>query len=222
MIRAVGDSALLINLGNEIDEGINKRVHAIAKSIEEERIEGIREVVPTYISIYVYYDPLIVSYEKLKFILKNYLKEKPKEMKGKIVELPVIYGGKYGPDIDFVANYNGLSVDDVIELHTKPLYRVYMLGFLPGFAYLGGMDKKISTPRLKTPRTKVPAGSVGIAGKQTGWYAIESPGGWRIIGKTPVRTFNPNKEPPSIVLPGDYVKFKAIEEEDGKEYEGND
>ncbi len=220
MIRAAGDSALLINLGNEIDEEINERVLSIAKRIEEEKIEGVREVVPTYTSIYVYYDPLIVSYEKLKFLLKNYLKEKPKEIRGKIVEIPVIYGGKYGPDIEFVANYNGLSVDDVIEIHTKPLYRVYMLGFLPGFAYLGGMDERIATPRLKTPRTRVPAGSVGIAGKQTGWYAIESPGGWRIIGRTPIRTFNPNKKTPSIVLPGDFVKFKAIE--DAKEYEEND
>ena len=141
-------------------------------------------------------------------------------MNGKIVEIPVIYGGKYGPDIEFVASYNGLSVDDVIELHTKPLYRVYMLGFLPGFAYLGGMDERIATPRLENPRKRVPSGSVGIAGKQTGWYAIESPGGWRIIGRTPLRTFNPSKEPPSIVLPGDYVKFKAIDEDNAEEYDG--
>ncbi len=220
MIRAAGDSALMINLGNEIDEEINKRVHAIARRIEEERIVGIKEVVPTYTSIYVYYDPLIVSYEKLKFLLKNYLIEEPRAMNGKIVEIPVIYGGKYGPDIEFVASYNGLSVDDVIELHTKPLYRVYMLGFLPGFAYLGGMDDRIATPRLENPRKRVPSGSVGIAGKQTGWYAIESPGGWRIIGRTPLRTFYPLKEPPSIVLPGDYVKFKAIDEDNAEEYDG--
>ena len=212
VIKAAGDSAILINFGDKISEEINKLVHSIARKIEEEKIEGIKEVVPTYTSIYVYYDPLFVNYEKLKFVLKNHLKEKPREERGKTVEIPVIYGGEYGPDIEFVAKYNGLSVDDVIDLHTKPLYRVYMLGFLPGFAYLGGLDEKIATPRLKVPRLKVPAGSVGIAGKQTGWYAIDSPGGWRIIGRTPLRTFDPSKEPPSIVIPGDYVKFKAIDE----------
>ena len=134
--------------------------------------------------------------------------------KGRVVEIPVAYGGEFGPDIGFVAEYNGLTVEEVVEIHSKPLYRVYMLGFVPGFAYLGGMDERITTPRLEKPRLKVPAGSVGIAGKQTGWYAIESPGGWRLIGRTPLKTFNPMESPPSLVLPGDYVRFKPISEEE--------
>ena len=220
MIKYAGEAAVVIVFGEEIDEKINSIVHAVAKNIESDNPEWLEEVVPTYTSVYVYYDPIVVNYDKLRFLLKNYLKKVEPEGHGKTVKLPVVYGGKYGPDIEFVAKYNGLSVEDVIELHCKPLYRVYMLGFLPGFAYLGGMDKRIATPRLKVPRLRVPAGSVGIAGDQTGWYAIDSPGGWRIIGRTPVRTFNPDNEPPSIVLPGDYVQFVPINEDEFEKYRG--
>jgi len=220
IIKYAGDMAAVIVFGEKIDEKINGMVHSIAKSIERDSPEWLKEVVPTYTSIYVYYDPLLISYDKLRFLLKNYLKKVEPEERGKTVKIPVVYGGKYGPDIEFVAKYNGLSIEDVIELHSKPVYRVYMLGFLPGFAYLGGMDKRLATPRLKVPRIRVPAGSIGIAGDQTGWYAIESPGGWRIIGRTPIKTFNPEKEPPSIVLPGDYVQFVPIDEEEFKKYRG--
>ncbi|HHI00097.1 MAG TPA: 5-oxoprolinase subunit PxpB [Thermococcus litoralis] len=215
--KPAGDSALVIIFGDRIDEKINKKVHAVANAIEKAAPDWLIEVVPTYTSIYVYYDSLKLSYREALNAIKPLLSAEPKEEKPRIVEIPTVYGGEFGPDIEFVAKHNGLSVDDVIEIHSKPLYRVYMLGFLPGFAYLGGMDERIATPRLEKPRLKVPAGSVGIAGKQTGWYAIESPGGWRLIGRTPLKTFDPSKSPPSIVKAGDYVKFVPISEEEFRE-----
>lgn len=214
IFKPAGDSTLVIILGDRIDEEINKKVHAVADAIEKIAPDWLIEVAPTYTSIYVYYDPLKISYSEAIETLKPSLSAEPKEEEKRIVEIPVAYGGEFGPDIGFVAEYNGLSVDDVIEIHSKPLYRVYMLGFLPGFAYLGGMEERIATPRLENPRLKVPAGSVGIAGKQTGWYAIESPGGWRLIGRTALKTFDPTKSPPSIVKAGDYVKFVPISEEE--------
>jgi len=213
-IKPAGDSALLVSFGNRIDEEINKKVHAVADAIEKTALDWLIEVVPTYTSVYVYYDPLKISYSEAIEALKPFLSAEPKEEEKRIVKIPVVYGGDFGPDIEFVAQYNNLTTDEVIEIHSKPLYRVYMLGFLPGFAYLGGMDDRIATPRLEKPRLKVPAGSVGIAGKQTGWYAIESPGGWRLIGRTPLKTFDPSESPPSIVKAGDYVKFVPISEEE--------
>lgn len=212
--KPAGDSALVIIFGDRIDEGINKKVHAVANAIEKASPDWLIEVVPTYTSIYVYYDPLKLSYQEVLDAIKPFLSAEPKEEKPRIVEIPTVYGGEFGPDIEFVAQYNGLTIDDVIEIHSKPLYRVYMLGFTPGFAYLGGMDERIATPRLEKPRLKVSAGSVGIAGKQTGIYPIESPGGWRLIGRTPLRLFTPEKDPPTLLQPGDYVKFVPISEEE--------
>ena len=212
--KPAGDSALLIIFGDRIDEGINKKVHAVANAIEKASPDWLIEVVPTYTSIYVYYDPLKLSYQEVLDAIKPFLSAEPKEEKPRIVEIPTVYGGEFGPDIEFVAQHNGLTIDDVIEIHSKPLYRVYMLGFTPGFAYLGGMDERIATPRLEKPRLKVPAGSVGIAGKQTGIYPVESPGGWRLIGRTPLRLFTPEKDPPTLLQPGDYVKFVPISEEE--------
>lgn len=216
-IKLAGDSAIAIVFGDKIDENINRKVHAVARAIERANPKWLIEVVPTYASVYVYYDPLKVSYTEVIEEIKPFLSVEPREeeeKKKKVIEIPVAYGGEFGPDIEFVAKYNGLTVEEVIEIHSRPIYRVYMLGFLPGFVYLGGMDERIATPRLEKPRTRVPAGSVGIAGKQTGWYAIESPGGWRIIGRIPLKTFDPKRSPPSIVLPGDYVKFKPISEDE--------
>ncbi|WP_457753443.1 5-oxoprolinase subunit PxpB [Thermococcus sp.] len=212
--KPAGDSALVIIFGDRIDEGINKKVHAVANAIEKASPDWLIEVVPTYTSIYVYYDPLKLSYQEVLDAIKPFLSAEPKEEKPRIVEIPTAYGGEFGPDIEFVAQHNDLTIDDVIEIHSKPLYRVYMLGFTPGFAYLGGMDERIATPRLEKPRLKVPAGSVGIAGKQTGIYPIESPGGWRLIGRTPLRLFTPEKDPPTLLQPGDYVKFVPISEEE--------
>ncbi len=214
-IRPAGECGAILILGKKIDERINDLVHAICSKIEEESPEWLEEVIPTYCTVHVYFDPRKASFSEVS----KYLKEVPrrveiKELRGRTVKIPVAYGGEFGPDIEFVAKRNGLSVEEVIEIHQKPLYRVYMLGFTPGFAYLGGMDKRIAAPRLEKPRLKVPAGSVGIAGEQTGVYPIESPGGWRLIGRTPVRMFCPEKDPPTRLLPGDKVRFYEISEEE--------
>ena len=134
----------------------------------------------------------------------------------KVVEIPTIYGGEYGPDIEFVAEHNNISIDEVIEIHSSRNYLIYMLGFTPGFPYLGGMSEKIETPRLKTPRTKIPAGTVGIAGKQTGIYPIDSPGGWQLIGRTPVKLYDPFADPPVLLNSGDYLRFVPIDETEYK------
>ena len=216
-IRPTGDSALLISFGETIDEKINGRVHSIAREIEKAGFEWLVETVPAYSSLLVIYDPLKASYTEVEASIKPLLNARREAFEGRLVEIPVVYGSSYGPDIGFVAEHNGLTVDEVIEIHSRPVYRVYFLGFLPGFAYLGGMDERIATPRLERPRLKVPAGSVGIAGKQTGIYPIESPGGWRLIGRTPLRLFNPSKEPPTLLQPGDRVKFVPIDENEFRE-----
>ena len=216
-IKPAGDSALLVSFGEVIEEGVNLRVHAIARALENASPEWLVEVVPAYSSLLVIYDPLKASYSEIETSVKAFLNAELEEFQGRLIEVPVVYGGEHGPDLEFVAEYNGLTPEEVIEIHSRPIYRVYFLGFLPGFAYLGDMDERIATPRLEKPRLKVPAGSVGIAGKQTGWYAIESPGGWRIIGRTPLRLFNPSKEQPTLVQPGDRVKFVPIGEEEFEE-----
>ncbi|WP_297495864.1 5-oxoprolinase subunit PxpB [Thermococcus sp.] len=210
-IKPLGDSALLVSFGERIDEEINEKVHALTRAIEQANFEWLVEVVPAYSSLAVIYDSALVDFESVKRTIEG-IEITSERFEGKLVEVPVVYGGEYGPDLEFVAEYNGLSVDEVVEIHSRPVYRVYFLGFLPGFAYLGGMDERIATPRLEKPRLKVPAGSVGIAGKQTGIYPLESPGGWRLIGRTPLRLFNPAKGPPTLFQPGDRVKFVPIDE----------
>ncbi|QDA31440.1 5-oxoprolinase subunit PxpB [Thermococcus indicus] len=217
--KPLGDSALLISFGEFIDEATNDRVHALLRAIEKANFEWLVEVVPAYSSLVVVYDSMLIDLEGVKRAIGE-LEFSAERFKGRLVEIPVVYGGEYGPDIGFVAEHNGLSIDDVIEIHSKPTYRVFFLGFLPGFAYLGGMDERIAAPRLEKPRLKVPAGSVGIAGKQTGIYPLESPGGWRLIGRTPLRLFNPGKEPPTLLRPGDRVKFVPIDESEFRELYG--
>jgi len=211
-----GDRAVFIEFANRISPEVNRKVHVMASAIERRKIEGIIEVVPTYRSLCIYYDPLIIGLEELLEKvdkIRNTLGE-IKVPSPKVFEIPVVYGGEYGPDLDFVAKHNNLSPQEVIKIHSGKNYLVYMFGFSPGFPYLGGMDERIATPRLKTPRVKVPAGSVAVAGGQTGIYSVETSGGWRIIGRTPVKLFNPDKDPPVPFLPGDYLKFVPISEEE--------
>jgi KipI family sensor histidine kinase inhibitor len=211
-----GDSALNIEFGNEISEEINKKIRVAAALIENREISGISEVVPTYRSLMIHYDPLIIEYEELISILK-WIEENIKNVElysPEIIEIPVLYGGQYGPDIENVAMHNKLTVEEVIKIHTSAEYLIYMLGFTPGFPYLGGMDKRIATPRLHSPRTKIPAGSVGIAGEQTGIYPVQSPGGWQLIGSTPIELFNPDSENPILLKSGNHIVFKSIDEEE--------
>ncbi len=174
ILPPLGDSALLISFGEVIDDEVNARVHAVARAIEGEDFEWLVEVVPAYSSLAVIFDPLKATFEEVKRAVEPLLDVSAETFKGRKIEIPILYGGEYGPDIEFIAEYNGLSVDDVIEIHSGKTYRVHFLGFLPGFAYLSPVDERIATPRLERPRLKVPAGSVGIAGRQTGIYPIES------------------------------------------------
>ena len=212
-----GDSSLVIELGNEISPKINYDLKKITDYLDTLNHQGIKDLLPTYRSIIVYYNPLEISFDEIKEIVeKNCVISNTKEenVRKEIVEIPVWYGGELGPDIENIAKHNNLTIEEVIKIHTSGEYLVYMLGFTPGFPYLGGMDKKIATPRLKNPRTKIPAGSVGIAGEQTGVYPIESPGGWQLLGNSPLDFFNPVKEKPFLLKAGEYIKFTSITEEE--------
>jgi inhibitor of KinA len=209
----VGDRALLVEIGSSVDLEVNRRVHALDRALCQARVRGVQECVPTYCSLLVYYDPSETSSETLTYCLKDLeatLAEPRVVAQKRVIEVPVVYGGEYGPDLYYVAKYHNLREDDVVRLHYSKLYTVYMLGFLAGFPYLGEVADEIATPRLRTPRLRVPAGSVGIAEKQTGIYPRESPGGWQIIGRTPLNLFDVEKRPPAFVLPGDTVRFTPI------------
>jgi len=213
----VGDRALLIEFGNTISLDVNQKVHTLNRAISQLELQNVEECVPTYRSLLVYYDPLKTSYEQLVFRLKD-LEERLDEfnvsIRKRLIEVPVVYGGKYGPDLGYVAKYHDLDKEDVIRLHSERKYTVYMIGFVAGFPYLGEVADEIATPRLKTPRLRVPAGSVGIAEKQAGIYPCESPGGWQIIGRTPLKFFDARKHPPALIQPGDTVKFKQVVKEE--------
>lgn len=211
-----GDKSLVMEFGNSISPDINAKIRNMVKTLDESKIVGIEEVIPTYRSLLIIYDPLLIGYDGLVNKLKELEKASADtdSAEARIVEIPTVYGGEYGPDIEFVAEHNNLTVEEVIKIHSSTDYLVYMLGFTPGFAYLGGMDERIETPRLQTPRTKIPAGSTGIAGKQTGIYPIDSPGGWQLIGRTPVKLYDPLADPPVLLNAGDYVRFVPIDEEE--------
>ncbi len=209
-----GDQGIVVEFGDDIDPVVNRRVHNLALAVKQAGLSGIIDLVPTFRSLFVQYSPSLYSYEDIQHALGELVEGLTTARLGKpkVVEIPVVYGGDYGADLEFVCQHNGLSPQEVIKIHSGGTYLVYMLGFTPGFTYLGGMDERIATPRLKTPRTSIPAGSVGIAEKQTGVYPIESPGGWQLIGRTPVKLFDPSKEPPVVLGPGDYMRFTPIDE----------
>lgn len=208
-----GDAALVVEFGDTISLEINRRVVALDSAILKAEIRGVEELVPTYRSLLVRYDPLKIGYEQLVFRVKDLeenLKDSHAKIEGRKVVVPVVYGGEYGPDLGHVAQFHGLTEEQVVRLHSEREYRVYMTGFVAGFPYLGEVADEIATPRLETPRLKVLAGSVGIAEKQTGIYPCEAPGGWQIIGRTPIRLFDPWQQPPTPLNSGDTVKFKPI------------
>ena len=213
-----GDSALVVEFGDEISQEVNRKVHALADALGKSSLPGLGAAVPTYRSLLVHYDPLRLSCDEVKAFVSEVLKECEERPppKPRVVEVPVVYGDEFGPDIEFVAEHNGLSVEEVISLHSDATYTVYMLGFAPGFAYLGGMPEAIAAPRLETPRTLAPAGSVGIAGEQTGIYPIATPGGWRLIGRTPLKLFDPERDPPTLLKAGDLVRFVPAMDGEGR------
>ncbi|HEX7523829.1 MAG TPA: 5-oxoprolinase subunit PxpB [Candidatus Deferrimicrobium sp.] len=213
-----GEQGLVVEFGNAIDPAVNARVHRLARALATRGLEGVIESIPTYRSLLVLFDPLVLPRERLvpevEALLSIPVVEEASGAGGNTVELPVLYGGEFGPDLAFIARHNGLSTEEVIAIHSSSSYLVYMLGFTPGFPYLGGMSSRLAAPRLLSPRGKVPSGSVGIAGSQTGVYPLESPGGWRLIGRTPLRLFDLEAGRPFLLAPGDVVRFRPVDEEE--------
>ena len=211
-----GDRAIFIELGDSIDPEVNRRVSNLKLAIEKAVIPGVVESVPAYRSLLVYFEPLQISAAELRETIGNLLQSftSSELLRRRLIEIPVTYGGEFGPDMELVASHSNLSAAEVVRIHSRARYLIYMIGFMPGFPYLGGMSPDIATPRKTTPRLKIPAGSVGIAGNQTGIYPAESPGGWQIIGRTPLELFHPTREPPSILQAGDYLTFVSITTEE--------
>lgn len=214
-ISPVGDCAISIDFGQVIDPKINRQIRQVIEQIKVLQLDGIIELVPTYCALLVQYDAMVYTYSDICKILEPTLQESVMDSANElvtIVEIPTVYGGEFGPDLGFVASHNHISEAEVVSIHSGTDYLVYMLGFIPGFTYLGGMDPRIATPRLSSPRTLIPAGSVGIAGEQTGTYPSDSPGGWQIIGRTPLTMYDMSKKQAALLRAGDYVRYVSIDE----------
>jgi KipI family sensor histidine kinase inhibitor len=216
----MGDRSLIVELGDEISPAVNRRVRDLDIKLMQNPIEGLVETVPTYRSLLIIYDPLRINVA----LLKQRIEDLQKMIDGiqipepKTMEIPVVYGGEYGPDLEWVAQYHKMSIDEVLQLHTETIYQVYMIGFTPGHPYMAELPKALIMPRRETPRTNVPRGSVAIAKNQTVIYPVESPGGLHILGRTPLKLFNPFQSPPTLLEIGDLVRFFSIEKEEFKQW----
>jgi inhibitor of KinA len=219
----LGDAAVVLELGQAIAPATQQLIQAFAQVLARHPPPGLREVVPAFITLTVYYDPLALfaqgmasPYEQMANALQGLLPAAQAAAAdyepGPLVEIPVCYGGDFGPDLELVASHAQLSAEEVITRHARPDYLVHMLGFAPGFPYLGGLDARLATPRRAQPRPLVPAGAVGIAGAQTGVYSLPTPGGWQLIGRTPLRLFDPSRARPSLLQAGDRLRFVPISE----------
>lgn len=211
-----GDTSLTVEFGNEISPEINGKVHAFNLALQRSGIEGIVELVPTYRSLTIHYRPEVIRHKELVLRLEALIGslDRIELPPADVLEIPVLYGGEMGPDLDFVAAHTQKKTEEVIRIHSSREYLIYMLGFTPGFTYLGGMSKELATPRLQNPRVEIPRGAVGIAGEQTGIYPIASPGGWQLIGRTPVKMYDPGREKPILPEAGTYIKFFPITAEE--------
>jgi KipI family sensor histidine kinase inhibitor len=213
-IRPSGDTMLLVELGQQIDPAANDRVILLAARLRARLDRAVRDIVPAYCSLGIHFDPLATDLGALEQVIADeanaieHVEERPT---AEVIDIPVRYGGDDGPDLEGVAAWAGLSPAEVIERHAGRVYRVYMLGFVPGFSYMGRVDPSIAAPRHRVPRERVPAGSVAIAGEQTGVYPMATPGGWQLIGRTDAVMFDPNRTPPSLLAPGDLVRFVPVE-----------
>ena len=207
-----GDNAFIIKAGNDISPEINDIIRRLTIRLNQEKKEFIIDVIPSYNELLIQYDPVKTPYREVLGYLKILCTDiENLPLPGaEIIYIPVVYGSEYGPDLKELSEFHKLSEEEIIHIHSSMDYRVYMLGFTPGFCYLGGMDERIATPRKKEPRTEIPAGSVGIANKQTGIYPVKSPGGWQLIGRTPVKLFNPEQEPAFLIEAGNYLRFFSI------------
>jgi inhibitor of KinA len=214
-VTPLGDAAVVVQLGDRIDFETHLAVRSLAEVLEEHPPQGTVECTSAFTTLTLFYDPMRTSFEEIRAALERIVStlDVSSEMPYRPVEIPVCYGGEFGPDLKFVAEHCRLSPEEVVEIHASGEYRTYMIGFAPGFPYLGGMSQRIETPRRPSPRLRLPAGSVGIAGLQTGVYPIETPGGWQIIGRTPLALFRPAENPPSLLRVGDVVRFRLIDRE---------
>lgn len=210
--RLLGDQVVVVQFENEVSAEVNQKVRSLASNIERAGIKGITELIPTFNSLAVCYDPLTISFPKLidKLEQLNADSKAEGEQRSKTVHIPVVYGGEYGPDVEEIARIKGLTTEEVIRLHHSRPYLVYMVGFIAGFPYCGDVDERLAVPRRANPRLRLPKGTIALANKQTGIYTIASPGGWHMLGWTPMETFNPYRNPPSLLLAGDYIKFEPI------------
>lgn len=211
-LKPLGEMAITVEFGQGIHPELHNQVKALMDYLDACPFPGMVEYVAAYASVTVFYNPAVVSGEAAAAILAEAVdkRQQGSERKARVVEIPVCYGGEYGPDLAFVAEHNKLTPAEVIEIHAGGEYLVYMLGFAPGFPYLGGMSAKIAAPRRQSPRAVIPAGSVGIAGMQTGMYPIATPGGWQLIGRTPLELFRPDCDPPTLLRSGDIIRFRPI------------
>lgn len=212
-IIPAGDAVLLVAFDERLDAAINARVVWCAEELRQAQVPGVRDIVPAFHSIAVYFDPLRTDVDRLTGRLETTAaaSRSATVTTRPVREVPVCYGGIYGPDLEAMGEATGLPAEEIIRLHAAPEYRVFMVGFTPGFAYMGPVDPRIAVPRRATPRVRVPVGSVGIAGQQTGIYPSETPGGWMLIGRTPVRPFQPARREPFLLKPGDAVRFVPID-----------
>ena len=215
VISPLGDLAVVLSFGHEINEKTNRKIRHFINKLEREKVRGIVEWVPAYTSLTIYYQPGIIAYDTLKAELESISLSSGQSKPDRpfVYEIPVCYGGEWGQDLAYVADYHGLDEQEVINLHGNREYLIYMMGFMPGFPYLGGLPEKLAVPRLEKPRQKVMPGAVGIGGSQTGIYPADVPSGWRIIGTTPVTLFSPEKEEPFLFSSGHYIKFVPISKE---------
>lgn len=219
-IVPMGDRALVIEFGDAAEPALSSHIAAVAQHMRASPPAGVLDIVPTYTTLALHYDPAAVAdgdspYDTLAEQVEAWLGAEPagSMVQGRLIEIPVCYGGQFGEDLEALASRHGLQPEEAVRLHSAPRYHVHMLGFVPGFAYLGGLDERLATPRRDSPRPKVPAGSVAIGGGHTGIFPLETPGGWHLIGRTPLQLFTPGMEPPCLLNAGDSVHFVPISAE---------
>ncbi|KON88393.1 kinase inhibitor [Sporosarcina globispora] len=228
-LHPLGDDAVLIELGIEISQEAHQKVQTLTAFLEKYPPDWMIEYIPAYTTVTIFYNPFEsyqlsggeLPYDYICSLIRPLIEglEETEASESRIVEIPVCYGGEFGPDLNFVAEHNGITPEEVIKIHSSGNYLVYMIGFAPGFPFIGGMSERIAAPRRDTPRLKIPERTVGIAGMQTGIYPIETPGGWQLIGRTPVKLFRPLDETPTLLKAGDKIKFKPITMEEYQHWE---